>query len=310
MEINEKEKSNDAILKETLILGTKKCPVETKVYDNGQWSMRTLTKDDEHWFCLPDLAKALDATNISHLRDLIDEPERGLRKVYAPDSNNHVQLTTFVSEPAMYQVLNRSNLPIAKQFSKWVCYEVLPTIRKTGAYMTRETLAELEKNPRRMAELYNQLADMEEARQKAEQERANLEKANKALEGEKEVLKKKVKKNEAVINLINAAIDKGDAMELDDFIKLIYSRKYSTRGRNKTYAYLREKKWLTKDNKPTQNIINKGILMSKHDQKIFTNDETGEETIRKHIKTYISVKGMQAYAHLLSDEIPVSVELF
>jgi len=276
-------------------------PIKTDIYDNGEWKMRTFKDlDDNIWCCLKDVGESIQSTNHKKLLNMIDDTERGVTQVYLPDTNNHVQQTTFISEPALYQVLNRSNLPIAKQFSKWVCYEVLPTIRKAGAYMTKETLAELEKNPRKMAELYNRLADMQEEHERKEKE---LMAANNELS-------MVIEQQNPVIQMVDAAISKGDALTVSEFAKLIYSKGYSNKGRNKMYELLRKENWLDKRNNPYQKTINEQLMTTKLRSAI-VNYGKGD-ILEEYVEKYITVKGMKAISNILYKNIirSNSIELF
>jgi prophage antirepressor-like protein len=93
--------------------------------------------NDEHWFCLPDVAAILDIKNTSQLSNQIDE--KGVCKTYILTSGGNQQLT-FINEPNLYRVIFRSNKPEAKQFQDWVFNEVLPSIRKTGTYAANQTI--------------------------------------------------------------------------------------------------------------------------------------------------------------------------
>lgn len=66
-----------------------------------------------------------------------DADEKGRTQITTPGG---VQETWVINESGLYNVILRSDKPEAKPFRKWVTSEVLPTIRKHGAYMTPETL--------------------------------------------------------------------------------------------------------------------------------------------------------------------------
>lgn len=54
----------------------------------------------------------------------------------------------FIAEKDVYRLIMRSNLPDAEKFQDWVCDEVLPTIRKHGAYMTQDVIERTLQDPR------------------------------------------------------------------------------------------------------------------------------------------------------------------
>lgn len=88
------------------------------------------TQDAPLW-CLADLCKALDLSNPSHVAGRLDEDERG---IILSDTPSGQQQMVFVTEPGLYKVILRSDKPAAKAFTRWVCHEVLPSLRKFGCY--------------------------------------------------------------------------------------------------------------------------------------------------------------------------------
>lgn len=75
----------------------------------------------------------------------------------------------FVNEAGLYDVIVRSNSPKAKPFRKWVCSEVLPSIRKHGAYMTENTIEDILSNPDTLIRLATDLKNERARRKEAEQ---------------------------------------------------------------------------------------------------------------------------------------------
>lgn len=94
------------------------------------------------------------------------------------------QQMTIINESGLYSLILSSKLPGAKEFKRWVTSEVLPTIRKHGAYMTPETLQAAILNPDTMIQLCQQL--------KAEQDKnARLAAENSALTVDKQIMQPK-----------------------------------------------------------------------------------------------------------------------
>ena len=77
-----------------------------------------------------DIAKVLGASNSRSLAQMVDEEDKGKQSLHSGSD------ATIVNESGLYTILLRSNNPQAKPFRRWVTSEVLPTIRKHGAYMT------------------------------------------------------------------------------------------------------------------------------------------------------------------------------
>ncbi|MGN8065483.1 phage antirepressor [Lactococcus lactis] len=92
--------------------------------------VRTILIDDEPWFVVADVAKVIEATNPTDLVKLVDDEDKSRQSLWSGSPKN------IINESGLYQILIRSNNKNAKPFRKWVTREVLPTIRKHGAYMT------------------------------------------------------------------------------------------------------------------------------------------------------------------------------
>ena len=88
--------------------------------------------DGEPWFVARDVAEVLDLDTAAVGRT-VDADERGLHSVQTPSG---VQQMVVVNEAGLYAMVFKSRKPEAKHFKRWVTHEVLPTIRKTGAYVT------------------------------------------------------------------------------------------------------------------------------------------------------------------------------
>ena len=101
-------------------------------------NIRIELKNNEPLFCLTDVANAL---NIKNHRDLANKQlnPKGVEKIYTPTRGGKQELI-FIDEANLYRVIFRSNKKEAIDFQNWVFEEVLPSIRKTGGYMTDVTL--------------------------------------------------------------------------------------------------------------------------------------------------------------------------
>ena len=112
-------------------------------YNFNQNQIRTEVVDGNPWFCLSDCCQALGIKNASTTVTL---SEKGVGKTYTL-TNGGKQQITIINEPNLYRLIFRSNKPQAQAFADWVCGEVLPSIRKTGAYVDRSRFAELPFDP-------------------------------------------------------------------------------------------------------------------------------------------------------------------
>lgn len=73
-----------------------------------------------------------------------------------------IQQVRFISEGDMYRLITSSKLPAAERFEKWVYDEVLPSIRKHGAYMTKQTLDKALTSPDFLIQLATKLKEEQE----------------------------------------------------------------------------------------------------------------------------------------------------
>lgn len=99
--------------------------------------IRTKVINEEPWFVAKDVAFALDITWSSHTLDRIPEEWQGVVKLTTPCGDYQgggLQQLKVINEYAMYKLAFRSNKPEADRFVNWIAGEVLPSIRRTGAY--------------------------------------------------------------------------------------------------------------------------------------------------------------------------------
>lgn len=146
---------------------------QMEIFRNPEFgSIRILEEDGEYLFCGTDVATALGYTNP---RKAVRDHTRGGTKRSIPTTSGN-QAMTFIPEGDVYRLIVHSRLPSAERFEKWVFQEVLPTIRKFGAYITQEKLWEVATSPGALMQLCGDLL--------AEREKnAVLQKTNAELQG-------------------------------------------------------------------------------------------------------------------------------
>ena len=134
--------------------------------------IRTLLIDGEPWFVGNDIATVLGYTRPRDaIRKRVDEEDKRSAKLAPPYGAQNV---TIINESGLYSLLLTSKLPSAKKFKHWVTSEVLPSIRKHGAYMTAETLYKTMSEPRELAKLLTALADEKDKNKKLTADNALL----------------------------------------------------------------------------------------------------------------------------------------
>lgn len=110
-------------------------------------AIRAVEIDNEPWLVGKDVAVCLGYSNprkaiIDHVEDEDKSDEVTIR-----DSIGRNQNPVFINESGLYSLILSSKLPTAKKFKHWVTSEVLPSIRKHGAYVTEDTLDNILDNP-------------------------------------------------------------------------------------------------------------------------------------------------------------------
>lgn len=107
------------------------------VFNFNQSQVRTVIRDGEPWFVAKDVCDILELTNPTMALEFLDADERGsLRITEGTSSLGGNPNVNIISESGLYALIFKSRKPEAKAFRKWVTSEVLPTIRKTGQYVS------------------------------------------------------------------------------------------------------------------------------------------------------------------------------
>lgn len=119
--------------------------------------IRALTIEGEPYFVGKDVAEVLGYSNSRKaIVDHVDSEDKGVTKCYTLGGT---QQTTIINESGLYSLILASKLPTAKKFKRWVTSEVLPTIRKHGAYMTDAKAAAIVTDKGSLADLLQQAAE-------------------------------------------------------------------------------------------------------------------------------------------------------
>ena len=105
-----------------------------EVFNHEQFGrIRYIKRDEEIWFVAIDVCRVLGYANPR--KALADHvPDKYKNTVTIRDGIPGNPNMTVISEPGLYRLIMRSNLPAAEKFMDWVCEEVLPSIRKYGFY--------------------------------------------------------------------------------------------------------------------------------------------------------------------------------
>lgn len=152
---------------------------ELQIFNNPEFGkVRVIEKDGEPWFVGKDVAEVLGYADTNKALAMHVDAEDKVNDKTALSLGQRGGW--FINESGLYSLILSSKLPNAKRFKRWVTNEILPTIRKHGAYMTPEKLEEVLLNPDTLIQLAQNLKLEQEARKKAEKE---LEFKNDVIQG-------------------------------------------------------------------------------------------------------------------------------
>ena len=113
-----------------------------QVFQNKEFgSIRTVQLNNEPYFCMADICKALDISNISQAKTRLRED--GVITNEVIDSLGRKQQANFINESNMYKLIFQSRKESAERFTDWVTSEVLPAIRQTGQYQMQNLSDEM-----------------------------------------------------------------------------------------------------------------------------------------------------------------------
>ncbi len=144
---------------------------DLQIFKNTEFGeIRTMTIDNEPWFVGKDVAEVLGYTNPQKaVRDHIDDEDKTVNDLFSVNGTKGI----LINESGLYSLILSSKLPKAKEFKRWVTSEVLPAIRKHGAYMTEQTLEQALTSPDFLIKLATELKT--ERAKRAELEAENIE---------------------------------------------------------------------------------------------------------------------------------------
>ena len=128
--------------------------MDISTFNNSEFGeIRTIQNDSGILFCGSDVARAL---GYARPADAISAHCKGVCVLPTPSAGG-VQNTKFITEGDVYRLIAHSKLPGAERFERWVFDEVLPSIRKHGAYLTEDVLEQALTSPDFLIELATRL---------------------------------------------------------------------------------------------------------------------------------------------------------
>ncbi len=223
--------------------------LQTWSYGNSE--IRTIQKDGEPWWVLSDVCKVLELSSPHKVADRLEADEKGRNLI--PTLGGMQEMTT-VNESGLYAVILRSDKPQAKPFRRWVTSEVLPSIRKHGAYMTDQTLEQALTSPDFLIQLATQLKEEKEQRKQ---------------------LEAKVEQDKPKVLFADSVSASKSSILVGELAKILKQNGVDT-GQFRLFAWLRENGYLIKRegsdyNMPTQRSAEMGLFEVK--QTIITHSD-------------------------------------
>lgn len=216
--------------------------MELQIFNNEEFGeVRTITKDNEPMFCLADVCKALEISNVGNVKQRLSE--KGIHTADTPTKGG-LQKMIFINEANLYKTIFQSRKESAERFTEWVTSEVLPSIRKNGGYIAgQETLSDEELMAKALLVANNKIAERDKI---IEQKQARIE---------------QMKPKEIFADAVAAS---HTSILVGDLAKLICQNGYQI-GAKRLFSWLRDNGYLIKRkgadwNMPTQKSMEMGLF--------------------------------------------------
>ncbi|MEE6719221.1 phage antirepressor [Limosilactobacillus reuteri] len=240
---------------------------EPQLFDFKGQSVRTVTINDEPYFVGKDVAKILRYSNTQRsVNAHVDSEDKRGYQISTPYGTQEM---TVINESGLYSLILSSKMPQAKEFKHWVTSEVLPAIRKHGAYMTDKKAFDVVHNANGLADLLQQAADQLKAK-------------------DIQIAEMKPKA------LFADAVSTSNSSILIGQLAKILRQNGVNIGQNRLFAWMREHGYLgirgSNRNVPTQRSMELGLFKTKE---TVINHSDGHTTV--NITTKVTGKGQQYF---------------
>lgn len=204
-----------------------------RIFDFQGHELRMVIQNSEPWFVASDVCRILEIQNVTQAIQRLEENERSMFNIGRQGNAN------IINESGLYELIFASRKLEAKIFKKWVKQEVLPSIRKHGAYMTPETIEKAITSPDFLIRLATNLKQEQEARKLAEN---------------------RLQRQQPLVNFAEACMASDKALLVREVAKLV-SKQGILIGERRLYQKLREWKLIFQGkNEPYQEFIDRGYF--------------------------------------------------
>lgn len=210
---------------------------EIQIFKNEKFGMvRTVVIDGEPWFVGKDIADILGYKDTSDaLKRHVDGYDK-LSRCFT-DSGQSREMY-IINESGLYGLIFSSKLSKAKEFKHWVTSEVLPSIRKHGAYMSAEVIERTLNDPDFIIQLATSLKKERQARKLAEDT---------------------IKEQKPLVDFAIHVTESSDTVDVGEFAKIVKNENINI-GRNRLFEWLRRNGYLMNGNTPYQKYIENGLF--------------------------------------------------
>lgn len=226
---------------------------QLQIFKNPEFgAVRTVEVNGEPWLVGKDVAQVLGYTETAKaIRTHVDTEDKGVSEMDTPGGK---QRLTLINESGLYSLCLSSKLPSAKKFRRWVTSEVLPTIRKHGAYMTDQKAYDITHNPESLADLLLQAGEQLK---------------------QKELIIQEMKPKALFADAVTAS---NASILVFDLAKILRQNGVKMGG-NRLFDWLRENGYLIKRkgsdwNMPTQRSMEQGLFEIKESTHIHSDGHT------------------------------------
>ena len=201
--------------------------MELQIFKNEQFGeVRTTEVNQEVYFNLKDCCQVLEIKNHNDALKRLNKD--GVVTTDLTDSLGRTQQANFINEANFYKLVFQSRKPEAEKFADWVTSEVLPSIRKNGAYMTDQTLEQALTSPEFLIQLANQLKKEKDRNLKLEAEKSILSIENMVMKPKAEYFDELVDRN-----LLTSFRETAKQLKIKErkFIDFLIEKKYIYRDK-------------------------------------------------------------------------------
>ena len=210
-----------------------------------QHQIRTTVIDGEPCFVAKDVCDVLGLSDVTSALRTLDSDEKMTLQNKRSHSGQRggAQFMSLVNEPGMYKLIFKSRKSEAKDFTRWVTHEVLPSIRRSGMYLSDQAADAYLHNPEEFARMAARCS---------------------ALERKVEAMEKKLNERYSLSVLGETVLAQTGAISFKDGASFLAQHGVPM-GQNRLYRYCREKKLLCSRkgrqwNQPTQKAIDAGLF--------------------------------------------------